>query len=52
MSRGGIYVRVSSCHLLLVSESEKTAIVSTNEVGPSFKQLKLRKKGEQVVTQM
>ena len=34
---GGIYVRVSPCHLQLVSESEKTENVGTNEVESHFK---------------
>ena len=34
---GGIYVRVSPCHLQLVSESEKTENVSINEVESDFK---------------
>ena len=35
---GGIYVRVSSCHLQLVRESEKTENVGTNEVESDFKE--------------
>ena len=34
---GGIYVRVTPCHLQLVSESEKTENVGTNEVESDFK---------------
>ena len=37
MRHGGIYVRVSSCHLQLVRESEKTENVGTNEVESDFK---------------
>ena len=33
---GGIYVRVSPCHLQLVGESEKTENVGTNEVESYF----------------
>ena len=35
-----IYVRVSPCHLQLVSESEKVENVGTNEVEPDFKERK------------
>ena len=37
MRHGGIYVCVSPCHLQLVSESEKTENVSTNEVESDLK---------------
>ena len=37
MRHGGIYVRVSPCYLQLVSESEKTENVGTNEVESDFK---------------
>ena len=37
MRHGGIYVHVSPCHLQLVSESEKTENVGTNEVESDFK---------------
>ena len=36
MRHGGIYVRVSPCHLQLVGESEKTENIGTNEVESYF----------------